>query len=614
MPASRRTPDGDRAAQLDELCRMVSVVTGCDAVLLTVWEGPACGVGTRGLPADHGRMLAGLVSPEIDAEPMSRARPRDGAESSFKARLAELSFASSARVPITREGRVIGLLLVLGKGHARPDAGLLTALARVCESAIEYGRKPPEPPEPTELDALALSTDSFAELIAAIGDVVSRRFGPVGAGLSVFDDDTRLLLTADGSFGLPPSVTRRYWIDPDDLHSNAARVFELRQPFTSNRVIGDPAIIQSYPRAFGIRTMMALPLVIADRSIGVLMIVNKSGGFASADLAAVTPALPRISIAVELTRLAQRRRFAYEAERLAAELRMALIGGRLGDAAAREVLERTRELTAADHVILRRGSGSGAPAPGAVVLPCGTEKGHPMTLEAARAARPFGNTETELLTELARVVRESEALRRVRHQEEELVQHRERQRIADDLHDDVSQLLFAAQLALNAPTPDAGRVSRLIRQAEAALRDAIFVLESPPVPLSMELARLVRDVHGQWSLDVLLDLGPGLDDAVSPQAARELLRAARECLANAAKHARATRVELRLRIDEDGKAAELVIADDGVGLPGTAPGTPTGGHGLRSLRRRVADVGGEIRVGTGEGGTKVIVRLPIAEH
>ena len=67
-----------------------------------------------------------------------------------------------------------------------------------------------------------------------------------------------------------------------------------------------------------------------------------------------------------------------------------------------------------------------------------------MTLRVTREfGRTFSRGERRLVHEAARLLAEGLARTTAVRQETELAQHRERQRIADDLHDDVSQLLFS---------------------------------------------------------------------------------------------------------------------------------------------------------------------------
>jgi signal transduction histidine kinase len=76
-----------------------------------------------------------------------------------------------------------------------------------------------------------------------------------------------------------------------------------------------------------------------------------------------------------------------------------------------------------------------------------------------------------------------------------------------------------------------------------------------------------------------------------------------EALANAAKHAGAAQVVIR--VDEDGDELRVQVSDDGVG------GADENGSGLRGLADRVAALGGELTVRSPRGsGTQVVARVP----
>ena len=93
-----------------------------------------------------------------------------------------------------------------------------------------------------------------------------------------------------------------------------------------------------------------------------------------------------------------------------------------------------------------------------------------------------------------------------------------------------------------------------------------------------------------------------------PLALKEpLYRVAREALHNTVKHARAGRIELSLACDAEGIGLE--VADDGVGFD---PSGAFPGHlGLRSMRERVAALGGTLEIDSAPGrGTRVRARIP----
>jgi signal transduction histidine kinase len=96
---------------------------------------------------------------------------------------------------------------------------------------------------------------------------------------------------------------------------------------------------------------------------------------------------------------------------------------------------------------------------------------------------------------------------------------------------------------------------------------------------------------------------------LTPPAARRCSISLQEALANAAKHARATRVWVSLRA-EDGEAV-LQVIDNGQGFP--ADETPTLlGHGLSNIVERAHAVGAQVEIASSPGeGTTVTVRLPL---
>ncbi len=159
----------------------------------------------------------------------------------------------------------------------------------------------------------------------------------------------------------------------------------------------------------------------------------------------------------------------------------------------------------------------------------------------------------------------------------------ERQRFAAEMHDSVSQLLFAAELALQ--TGALARAEDLVAGAQNELRALVEVLRPADLQggLKGALVRLAERTEG--ALRVQLEAQP---PPLPPEHAETLYRAAQEGVHNALKHARAG--QLRLRCEAVSGGVRLSVEDDGVGLP--APLTE--GFGLRSLRRRAEALGGTL--------------------
>jgi signal transduction histidine kinase len=211
---------------------------------------------------------------------------------------------------------------------------------------------------------------------------------------------------------------------------------------------------------------------------------------------------------------------------------------------------------------------------------------------------------------------------RQRYREEQLREHtrlEERQRLARELHDSVSQALYGIALgahtarALLARNSDktAEPLDYVLSQAEAALMEMrALIFELRPETLADEglvaaLARRAAVLRARHGLSVVEELGGEPDLALKIK--QELYRIAQEALHNITRHARAQRVDLRLSVDAHGLL--LQIQDDGVGFETTR--TFPGHLGLRSIHERVARLRGQVHIQSAPGqGTTISVRLP----
>ena len=193
-------------------------------------------------------------------------------------------------------------------------------------------------------------------------------------------------------------------------------------------------------------------------------------------------------------------------------------------------------------------------------------------------------------------------------------QEAERSRIAQELHDGVGQSLTAVLLELGS-LHDRGAEpgSPTLRQAREGVRASLdevrrvarhlrpHVLEE--LGLRSALVSLTRQLFTEGATHVRRGIAPGVPD-LPDETELVVFRVAQEALTNAARHAGARTVDLRLGVV--GGDVELTVADDGVGI---APGAD--GTGLRGMRERAALVGGTLTVGRGEdGGTVVRLRVP----
>ena len=79
-----------------------------------------------------------------------------------------------------------------------------------------------------------------------------------------------------------------------------------------------------------------------------------------------------------------------------------------------------------------------------------------------------------------------------------------------------------------------------------------------------------------------------------------------EALTNAAKHSRASTVQVQVEVCSSGETIEVIVRDDGVG-----GADPRQGSGLTGLQDRVEAIGGSLEIGSGVGrGTSLLARFP----
>jgi len=178
----------------------------------------------------------------------------------------------------------------------------------------------------------------------------------------------------------------------------------------------------------------------------------------------------------------------------------------------------------------------------------------------------------------------------------------ERGRLAAEMHDSVSQLLFAAELALQ--TGAAARAGELVASAQGELRAMVETMRPADLSggLKGALARLAERTAGVVPVQLEADPPAELPDAH----AAALYRAAQEGVHNALKHAHAG--ALRLRCERTPAGVRLSVEDDGVGVPEPV----TEGFGLRSLRARAENAGGTLRVTRrAPRGTRLELELPL---
>jgi PAS domain S-box-containing protein len=197
-----------------------------------------------------------------------------------------------------------------------------------------------------------------------------------------------------------------------------------------------------------------------------------------------------------------------------------------------------------------------------------------------------------------------------------LAEERARRKLADDLHDDVSQLLafaLAHQRALRGARGAAreaalDELGRVLSSAREHVNSLSFQL-SPPVLYDLGLR-----AAAEWLVEEFARLHrfrariePGVELRDLDEAVRVMLfRGLRELLVNALRHSGSE--EARVVIRDCGDAAQVEVHDSGVGFN---PSPRPVGYGLLSLRAAIEHLGGSLVVCSEPGrGTSVTVRIP----
>lgn len=189
----------------------------------------------------------------------------------------------------------------------------------------------------------------------------------------------------------------------------------------------------------------------------------------------------------------------------------------------------------------------------------------------------------------------------------------ERQRLARDLHDSVSQQLFAASMlmsAINETEPENRQlqmVEKMIHQSQVEMRALLLHLRPAALKgktLPEGIDELLVELKQKVPLDISwkaepMELERGIED--------HLFRILQESISNTLRHAEATMLNV-LCILRDG-AVILRVTDDGKGFELSED--KAGSYGLNNMRERAAEVGGTLKiVSLPDQGTRLEIKVP----
>ena len=557
-----------------------------------------------------------------------------------------------------------------GPGHSI-DLAVFRALASHIESAMRYAgpaaRAVTQVIDAAAVDlfeSAAISVVSFFDLIQRLDVAFSSLIGPVRTGVMLWDEGRRILRSVAGSFGGDMSLTSSHQTSGGNLVSVAGRVLTLDSPYLSNHGSGDPGQLQPYRRCFGVERIVAVPLYVASRPVGVLCVTDKATDFTAADLQLCARLAPRVAMAVTLTDERVKLHRVQKLEGLIARVATKIASAECSRDFVAEAVEELRAITGTSFVAIvpndeepvvaksaemlpeadnRMILSSGQPSsgqpwtaqhlvrhpdgpgdPGSVILeaPVRLASQHAGRVLVLRpGAESFSTDECRCIESVATLATLPRATGRDLGQRATLARLQERERIADDLHDDVAQFLYAANVhletALGLDGSDPGVSEQVARartnlaRGDAALRMAIGKIAPPPErDMPARLVEIASDLEEEYAIDVQLDISSRAATAaqrLSPRARALLARAAREALTNAAKHAAPCRARLELAVSTHGRL-RLTVADDG---PGISERARRCAYGLRSLRASAARQNASLRIcGGADGGSIVTLSFP----
>lgn len=202
----------------------------------------------------------------------------------------------------------------------------------------------------------------------------------------------------------------------------------------------------------------------------------------------------------------------------------------------------------------------------------------------------------------------------------------ERQRLARELHDSVSQQLFAATMMLSAvnETVDEANlppaivkqlhlIEKTINESQSEMRALLLHLR----PVLLEGKSLQQGIEGllrELQSKVPLKMTWKIDPIVFPTALENhLFRVVQELISNTMRHAQAHHLNVYFKQVQN--IAILRVVDDGKGFEVTDFSANLGSYGLQNVQERINEIGGSLKIiSFPKQGTSVEMKIPIVEE
>jgi two-component system, NarL family, sensor histidine kinase LiaS len=199
----------------------------------------------------------------------------------------------------------------------------------------------------------------------------------------------------------------------------------------------------------------------------------------------------------------------------------------------------------------------------------------------------------------------------------------ERQRLARELHDAVSQQLFAISMTATAVRRTLDKdferaesqvelIEEMASVAQSEMRALLLHLRPVHLEgkgLTQGVAELIRELEAkvpiqiQYEMDEHITLLKGVEN--------HLFRIVQEALSNTLRHSKATRMEIKLQ--DRGDYVRLFIRDNGVGFEWDDKKQAS--YGLRTMQERINEIGGSVQFITAPNkGTRIEIRVPVVNE
>ncbi|TRO55648.1 sensor histidine kinase [Candidatus Bathyarchaeota archaeon] len=221
----------------------------------------------------------------------------------------------------------------------------------------------------------------------------------------------------------------------------------------------------------------------------------------------------------------------------------------------------------------------------------------------------------------------NQQLRRYAEQVEDLTAVNERNHLARELHDSVTQTIFSMTLITRStrilqdrdPDQVPGKLSELQDLAQDALKEMrALVTQLRPLSISEDglfpvLEKHIEELNRRNAVNILMDVNEEVSLQLDSRRQQEVFRIVQEALNNVIKHSHAQ--EAHVSCQQSDSLLTIIVSDDGLGFDPKAPLQDQFHFGLESMRQRAEELEGKLRIESEPGsGTKVICTIPLQEE